>query len=342
MKHITDYILESVNEIDQLHKDYETADGASGQEKKDLIAKYNVDAKKTKDIQHAILLKLQELRKDKKEFNDEDIADFNHLSENDTQYYAELKKENDDFVKYLLEYWENRIKKQGGDLYNWINLTSFSGLSFSSNEKWLIKRYQKVREELMSRDPKNIKAKEKEEYSIDTLITKLGSELEEFKKIYLKRVEDNAKDLYEHLPNEITQMSARLKKMEEEYHEKEKEVKGFTARWNLYKPIEKYANQLNQKKAILRRYKTIKEFITACLDDAEKTFKGNVEALAHRVYEKKFDVDKIKVSNVKDDPKIFKLMIEDDTKKLYCRSILAAQFSSKMTPHFRFIMTDRK
>ena len=342
MKHITDYILESVNEIDQLRKDCETAGYATGQEKKDLMAKYNVESKKSKDIIHAILIKLQELRKDKKEFSVEDVNDFSRLSENDTQYYAELKKENDDFVKYLLEYWENRIKKQGRDLYKYINLTSFSNYNFSSAEKWFIKRYQKIREELMSRDPKNIKAKEKEEYSIDTLVTKLGSELEEFKKIYLKRVEDNAKDLYEHLPNEIIQMTARLKKMEEDYDKKKNEVKGYTARWNLYKPIEKYANQLSQKKAILKRYTTAKEFITACLDDAEKTFKGNVEALAHRVYEKKFDVDKIKVSNVKDDPKIFKLMIEDDTKKLYCRSILAAQFSSKMTPHFRFIMTDRK
>ena len=60
--------------------------------------------------------------------------------------------------------------------------SSFSGYSFSSAEKWQIKRYQKIREELMSRDPKNIKAKEEEKYSIDTLVTKLGSELEDFKK----------------------------------------------------------------------------------------------------------------------------------------------------------------
>lgn len=52
--------------------------------------------------------------------------------------------------------------------------------------------------------------------------------------------------------------------------------------------------------------------------------------------------EKITVSNVKNEPKFFEMTITDGEKKLYCRSVLAAQFSEKMIPHFRFIMTERK
>ena len=114
------------------------------------------------------------------------------------------------------------------------------------------------------------------------------------------------------------------------------------ARWYAKEDIRKQESKIEKKKSILKIYKTKSSFVETCLNDAEKTFKSNVNALAYKVYDKKFDVEKIKVSNVKNDPKIFQLLIEDGTKKLYCRSILAAQFSDKMVPHFRFIMTDKK
>ena len=340
MNDLQNFINES-NSVEELRKDYEDASYVTGKEKKDLVAKYNVGSNKAKDIKYAILVKLQELRKNKKEFDENDLRDFSRMSDSDTQYFAELKKENDDFVKFLLETYEKDLKSKR-DLFKYVNMTSFSGYSFSSAEKWQIKRYQKVREELMSRDPKNIKAKEEEKYSIDTLITKLSSELEDFKKEYLKRVEESADKAYDNLPSEIEKLQKTLETLKKEYEEKKSNLKGYTARWYAQEPIRKQENKIDKKKAILRIYKTKLSFVKACLEDAKKTFKGNVDALAHRVYEKKFDVDKIKVFNVKDDPKIFQLLIEDGTKKLYCRSILAAQFSDKMVPHFRFIMTDRK
>ena len=341
MKSLETVINES-NQVEELRNDYSIADGATGQTKKDLIAKYNVSTKKAKDIQNAILIKLQEIRKNKKTFDEKDVTEFSRLSgDSETKYFEELKKENDEFVKYLLDMWEARLKKSK-DLFRYVNMTSFSGYSFSPAEKWQIKRYQKIREELASRDPKNIANKKKEEYSIDALTTKLGTELEDFKKEYLKKVEKSADQTYDKLPEEIEFMTKKLKEMEDEFEEKRKEIKGYMARYYAQEPIRKYSSKLAQKKAIIIRYKTKKEFIDECLNDAEKTFRGNVDALAHRLYDKKFNVEKIKISNVKDDPKIFKLLIEDDTKKLYCRSILAAEFSSKMVPHFRFIMTDRK
>lgn len=328
---------------EELHKDYEDAFWATGQEKKDLIIKYNVATKKAKDIQHTILVELQKIRNTENTFDKNDLTDFSRLSNTDTQYYEELKMENDEFVKYLLDVYEEDMKsKKYKEIFKWVNLTSFAGMSFSPREKWLIKRYQKIREELASRDPKNIAAKEKEEYNIDALVTKLGSELKDFKVEYLKRVEESANKSYDNLPKEIETLENGLKELEKKYKEKEPNLKGYMARWYAKEDIRKQESKIEKKKSILKIYKTKSSFVEACLNDAEKTFKSNVNALAHKVYDKKFDVEKIKVSNVKNDPKIFQLLIEDGTKKLYCRSILAAQFSNKMVPHFRFIMTDKK
>ena len=56
----------SVNEqIEQLRKEYNEVDSLTGKDKKDAAAKYGVSPK-IKEIEHAILVKIQELRKTKK------------------------------------------------------------------------------------------------------------------------------------------------------------------------------------------------------------------------------------------------------------------------------------
>jgi hypothetical protein len=88
-------------------------------------------------------------------------------------------------------------------------------------------------------------------------------------------------------------------------------------------------------------YPTVEEFQKFTVEEATKQFEYNVRGLADRLLDKKFIIEKITVSNVKNDPKFFEMTITDGEKKLYCRSVLAAQFSEKMIPHFRFIMTER-
>jgi hypothetical protein len=88
-------------------------------------------------------------------------------------------------------------------------------------------------------------------------------------------------------------------------------------------------------------YPTVEEFQKFTVEEATKQFEYNVCGLADRLLDKKFVIKKIIVSNVKNDPKFFEMTITDGEKKLYCRSVLAAQFSEKMIPHFRFIMTER-
>ena len=334
------YINESAFSVEELRSDYSKADGCTGQDKKDLIAKYSVESKKAKDIQYAILVKLQELRKNKKSFDKDDLRDFRHMWESDTQMIEQLKKESIDFAVFYRDNLFENLKKN--KLEGYIGVKGLNDYRLSISQKWQIKHYQKVAEFIKSEDPDTKAQKMKDEDLMSVLNKKLTEELEDFKAEYLKKVEESSNKAYDRLPGEIKSMQETLDNMKKNFEERKKEIKGYMARWNAEEPIRKYEKKLSQKKAIIRMYATKKSFVDACLKDAEKTFKGNVDALTHRVYEKKFDVENIKVSNVKNDPKIFQLLIDDGNKKLYCRSILAAEFSDKMIPHFRFIMTERK
>ena len=62
-------------------------------------------------------------------------------------------------------------------------------------------------------------------------------------------------------------------------------------------------------------------------------------SIAARISKKEFDVNNIKISEVKNDPKFFEMVITDGKKTLYARSIIAASYSSYMKEHLRFILT---
>ena len=47
----------------------------------------------------------------------------------------------------------------------------------------------------------------------------------------------------------------------------------------------------------------------------------------------------MKVISVKVDPNLYDMTITDDVEYLHCRSIWCAQYSDKVTPHYRFIIS---
>ena len=71
-------------------------------------------------------------------------------------------------------------------------------------------------------------------------------------------------------------------------------------------------------------------------------FNRNIATLASRIMTQDFDFDKLEVTSISDDPKYFELQITDGKNNLYARSIYAAEFSEKMVPHFRFIITNKR
>jgi chromosome segregation ATPase len=232
------------------------------------------------------------------------------------------------FVKILQEDYEARTKKY--------SMSSIAGKSI-----WNM--YDKITAWLNEATKSDSqKAAEAElENNIEELVSKLSSELADFKVRYLEKVHEAAGKRYERIPTDIEALKNQRLAIEARYDAARKEKKGYNATWKIWSEKEKVDNKIGRLNGILRMYPTVEEFQKFTVEEATKQFEYNVRGLADRLLDKKFIIEKITVSNVKNDPKFFEMTITDGEKKLYCRSVLAAQFSEKMIPHFRFIMTER-
>ena len=91
----------------------------------------------------------------------------------------------------------------------------------------------------------------------------------------------------------------------------------------------------------IKKYYTEDSYIQENIDKAEKEFNNNVRMLSNRIFNKGLNISKIDVITLDNDPKIFKILISDGIQTIYCRSVLAAEYSEKMITHYRFIITER-
>ena len=293
----------------ELRRDYEEA----AYDRKNLGVKYGVPAK-SKDIQEKINSILKEIRSTQTEFDKDDMRDWFRLYPKVTKLSQYLDGEPIAFVKMLQADYESRAKRDGN---------SIAG-------KYARNMYEKIAAWLNdAAKTDDQKAAEAElENNIEELVSKLSSELADFKVRYLEKVHEAAGKRYESIPTDIEALKNRRLAIEVRYDAARKEKNNVD-------------NKIGRLNGIIRMYSTVEEFQKFTVEEATKQFEYNVRGLANRLIDKKFIIEKIIVSNVKNDPKFFEMTITDGEKKLYCRSVLAAQFSEKMIPHFRFIMTER-
>ena len=294
----------------ELRRDYEEA----AYDRKNLSVKYGVPAK-SKDIQEKINSILKEIRSTQTEFDKDDMRDWFRLDPKVTKLSQYLDGEPIAFVKMLQADYESRAKRGGNSIAG-----KYARNMYEKITVWL--------NEATKTDDK--KAAEAElENNIEKLVSKLSSELADFKVRYLEKVHEAAGKRYKRIPIDIKALKNQRLAIEARYNAARKEKN-------------KVDNKIGRLKGILRMYPSVEEFQKFTVEEATKQFECNVRGLANRLIDKKFIIEKIIVSNVKNDPKFFEMTITDGEKKLYCRSVLAAQFSEKMIPHFRFIMTERK
>ena len=310
----------------QLYDDYKVVDDfPSTAEKKALAAKYGC-APKNKDIQHAILVELQKIRAKQTTFNDQDITDFQRLIDWKERYniFGEaLKNESIEFVKYFMEVQLQYIKTKKLECY------MYGGGSASQNRQITI--YKNLLRFLneQSDDYKT------QQLSIESIYNIIKPQMDEFKKIFLEKVKISSEELYNKIPenvnniyDKIRQFTNKLKNNEISYKEYNDSIKPLENNW-----FYKYG------RSIVHRFKTVKEYISYRLDEAEKEFDESLMGIANRVSKKEFDINNIKISEVKNDPKFFEMVITDGKKTLHARSIIAASYSSYMKEHLRFILT---
>lgn len=307
----------------ELRIDYEEA----AYDRKNLSIKYGVPAK-GKDIQEKINSILKEIRSTQTEFDKDDMRDWFRLDPKVTKLGQYLDGEPIAFVKMLQAYYESCAKRDGNSIAG-----KYACNMFGKITAWL-------NEATKTDDQKAAEAKL--ENNIEELVSKLSSELADFKVRYLEKVHEAAGKRYKKILTDIKALKNQRLAIEARYEAARKEKKGYHATLSIWSEKEKVDNKIGRLNAILRMYPTVEEFYKFTVEEAIKQFEYNVRGLADRLLDKKFIIEKITVSNVNNDPKFFEMTITDGEKKLYCRSVLAAQFSEKMIPHFRFIMTERK
>ena len=307
----------------ELRIDYEEA----AYDRKNLGVKYGVPAK-SKDIQEKINSILKEIRSTQTEFDKDDMRDWFRLDPKVTKLGQYLDGESIAFVKMLQAYYESCAKRDGNSIAGKYACNMFGKITAWLNEATKTDDQKAAEAEL--------------ENNIEKLVSKLSSELVDFKVRYFEKVHEAAGKRYKKILTDIKALKNQRLAIEARYEAARKEKKGYHATLSIWSEKEKVDNKIGRLNAILRMYPTVEEFQKFTVEEATKQFEYNVRCLADRLLDKKFIIEKITVSNVKNDPKFVEMTITDGEKKLYCRSVLAAQFSEKMIPHFRFIMTERK
>ncbi len=322
---------------EELRKDYDAVEWADGVEKKTLAAKYVVQSLKKADIQKEILNQLREARKTAASFDIEDVRDFFRLEPGILKIKDYLKDESIEFVKYLKEHEEEYLKKHKLD--KWIGFPISSSIPLSYADKDKLKRYAKITEYLEEAQPRPRTAKDEE---FDRLVRKFTDLLADYKKEYLSRVRDYARERYNKtLPEKLQTLRDKYADLKAEGSKLDWRTDRVAYDQN-YDARRKVANQIDAIDKFFKKYGKLTDYVKDCEKNASEEFEDNIKTLSDRIMREELNTDKLVVKSVHDDPKVFNMKITDGTKNLYCRSILAAMFSTYMIPHYRFIITNRK
>ena len=347
MKSLSQYIKENLMSIDEMTKDYNViSDYPDTKTKKDIASKYGIVSKKSADIQKAILVAMRNERNNRREYGVEDITWFRRLSDIPSRYKTLctwLDEESLEFVNFMRNYYEEKLKSKKskfGSLFDLKNSAKGRDWNYVMTyaDKYLIDTYNNLTQYIEEHDAFKISSKQEQQVIINSIKQKLIENTKEFHDEYIKRVENFANKYWDELPSKIESS----KKSYEEAKQLYKEEQDYAKSKILKIKMEEASRVYNSYLMISRKYSSKKEYIDKCKEDAEAKFDANMTTISERLKKQDFIITDIKVIDVHNDPKFYAMCVTDGIKKVYCRSIWAAEFSDKMIPHFRFIITNKK
>jgi hypothetical protein len=301
-------------------RDYTDVDYLENSEKIEVANKYGTNSKKKKDILNAIALYAREERKTRKEFDSDDITMFNRLDWSERTFINYISEESIEFQKYYLQFLLETIKKYKVSKYIYAkNLNSYG---LSSNDKMFIKRFQTLDSHLKESD-----------MSVENKLK--ANEITTLKNSIKARLEENLQEFHNELINQSKVFAKRrynnIKNTRDELINNSELDSNKALRTRFSKVL-----------AFLAKFKTIESFIDECVKDAEADFNKNINLIVERIFDKELDVSNINCSSPVIDNNRINLVVTDGKKRLYCRAIIAAEFSAVMVPHVRFIVTEKK
>ena len=355
MKDFVTYINETIDSnnvkylgysMEEMIEDYNTLDNyPSMAQKKEIALKYGIESKKVKEIEHEILLQMRALRFEKKEFDNTDIRFYYKL---DVPEKTKLGGESTDFIVFLKDYFFKKM--QDRKLDKKVSLVKGKDWNYHMTyaDRSLILDYLKCIDVLDSRDSDKIETKKAKEEVIESIRLQLVSQTKEFYEQYLEDAEVWATKTYDSAPERLEYFIEKKQNLKIKLDEVVGRLKKEDGWRYMYSPeyreidksISRVSESINELKMILKKTKA--DFIQENREEAENTFNRNIANLAEKLYEKEFEFSKITVNSISKDPKLFELEVTDGNITLYARSIWAAEWSDKMIPHFRFIITNKR
>lgn len=367
MKSLKTYISESkevnLNLTDEeLKDDYNLISdfGVDNNEKKQLASKYHLTTKKSKDIQDAILRQLRFNRHNKSVYTHEDVIFFSRLDPPliYKKFVDVASLEPVEFIEYYKEDLFRQLHEKHLD--NRLHMAKSRGAyGISSSDQYLMKKYLVVLQYL-DEIGKPVDGRD-ENLSRQTLHNMLISEMQEFHDALMKDVEKFAKNFWKNLPSYIEESRKLCNLAKDRYYKIDRECcdlhnsranltpegkvkyKGAEELRKIYKKdLEKADRKVLKYINIQKRFGSEAKYVEESLNEAERDYQYNINSIEERVEKQNFNIPETKLSDIKRDPKFFEFRITDGSKSMYCRSVRAAEFSTKVTPHFRFIITNRK
>ena len=335
--------------IDDMIKDYNViSDYPDTITKKNIASKYGIVSKKSDDIKKAILVAMRNERNERRKYSDDDIIWFKRLSDMPSRYKnlcTWLDNESLEFVNFMRCYYEEKLKSKKskfGSLFDLKNSAKGRDWNYIMTyaDKYLIDTYNNLTQYIEEHDKTKISSKQEKQVIINSIKQKLVENTKEFHDEYIKKIENFADKYWDELPSKIESSKKAYEKAKQLYKEEQDYAK---SKSNILKRKMEEASRIYNLYLITRRkYSSKKEYINKCIEDAEAKYDANMTSISERLKKQEFIITDIKVINIHNDPKFYAMYVTDGIKKVYCRSIWAAEFSDKMIPHFRFIITNKK
>ena len=333
--------------IEEMVEDYNIiSDSPDTATKKNIASKYGLVSKKSGDIQKAILIAMRNERNERRKYSDDDITWFKRLSDMPSRYKTLctwLDNESLEFVNFMRYYYEEKLKSKKskfGSLFDLKNSTKGRDWNYTMTytDKYLIDTYNNLMQYIEEHDPTKISSKQEQQTIINRIKQKLLENTKEFHDEYIKKVENFANKYWDELPSKIESSKKAYEKAkqlyeEEKYYNKSKVIRTI---------MEEASRTYNTYLIVSKKYSSKKEYVDKCKEDAEAKFDANITSISERLKKQDFIISDIKITDIHNDPKFYAMCVTDGIKKVYCRSVWAAEFSDKMIPHFRFIITSKK
>lgn len=333
--------------IEEMVEDYNViSDSPDTATKKSIASKYGLVSKKSADIQKAILVAMRNERNDRRKYSDDDITWFRRLSGMPSRFKTLctwLDNESLEFVNFMRARYEEKLKSKKskfGSLFDLKNSAKGRDWNYvmTAADKYLIDTYNNLTQYIEEHDPTKLSSKQEQLVIIKSIKEKLLENTKEFHNECISRVENFANRYWDSLPSKIESSKKAYEEAKQLYNKEQDYSKSKVLRTKM----EEASRTYNSFLIVSKKYSSKNEYIDKCKEDAEDKFDANINSIAERLKKQDFIITDIKVTDIHNDPKFYSMCVTDGIKKVYCRSVWAAEFSDKMIPHFRFIITNRK